>query len=91
MSYEREISAALEKMEKTLLKKAHVVGYGVGRKRTGLRQLPGLAAIFFVDKKLRVGKLNKKDVLPTSIRVGKGKAPTDVVQISPLRPLGDPF
>lgn len=90
MSFEQKISDALQKKDKFFLKKAHVVGYAVGRKRTGSRQFPGLAAIFFVDKKVRVSNLKPSDILPASIMVGKRKVRTDVVQISPLKPLGDP-
>jgi hypothetical protein len=90
MSIEKRIAAALRRLDKALLKKAHVVGYGVGHKRSGSRLYSGPAPIFFVDKKVPSNRLKPKDRLPRSIMVGRRRLRTDVVQISALKPLGDP-
>lgn len=87
---EAKIARALRKLNASLCKKRHFIGYAVGRKTRGGRRLPGLAAILFVSKKVPDRLLKPKDRLPTHVQVGSITVPTDVVQLAPLELVGNP-
>jgi hypothetical protein len=87
---EQAIAKALGRMQASLRKKANVVGYGVGHKKKGRKTLPELAAVFFVTRKIPVGKLLPADRLPASIRVGSKRVRTDVVGFPRFEFTADP-
>lgn len=75
------IAGALKVRRDRLTAKSHFVGYGVGKKTRGGKTQSGLSAILFVDRKVPLQKLKKKDRLPSWIKVGTRRVPTDVVKI----------
>jgi hypothetical protein len=83
---ERAIARALAKLETTLQRKANVVGYGVGYKRTrGKLNRSEPVAVFFVTRKVARDKLAPKDRLPKWINVGSKRVATDVVRLPRFR------
>lgn len=84
----RAIAAHLAGMEPKLRRKANVVGYAVGLKKTpgGTSERP--AAIFYVSRKAALGKLGPKDRLPRWIVVKGARVPTDVIVLRSIKALG---
>jgi len=72
-----------EKFEAFLLKRANVVGVGVGKKIVRGQETEDLALVVFVERKLPESQLKKKDVIPKTL----DEVTTDVVQTGRLKAL----
>jgi hypothetical protein len=72
-----------EKFETFLLKRANVVGVGVGKKIVRGQETEDLAVVVFVERKLPESQLKKKDVIPKTL----DEVTTDVVQTGRLKAL----
>jgi len=72
-----------EKFEAFLLKRANVVGVGVGKKIVRGQETEDLAVVVFVERKLPESQLKKKDVIPKTL----DEVTTDVVQTGRLKAL----
>lgn len=71
------------RFESFLLKKANVVGVGVGKKIVKGRETGDDAVVVFVERKLPESQLKKKDVVPRTLEDVK----TDVIQTGRLKAL----
>lgn len=80
MTWDR-LRAAKEKFEAFLLRKANVVGVGIGRKIVGGKETDEPAVIVFVERKLPEARLRKRDVIPKTLEDVK----TDVIETGKLK------
>jgi len=75
------IRAAKEKFEAFLLKRANVIGVGIGKKIVAGEETDEPAVIVFVEQKLPEAQLRKKDIVPKTVDEVK----TDVVETGRLK------
>lgn len=74
-----------DQVEKELLKKANVVGVGVGLRQRGGELTGEVALIVMVRKKINISELAPEDQIPTEI----DNVPVDVLEVGQLRVDGD--
>ncbi|MBI2441183.1 MAG: trypsin-like peptidase domain-containing protein [Lentisphaerae bacterium] len=79
----RKIAQALRRYQRGLLRKAHVVGVGVGEKITAGRPTGRLCLKVYVATKVAEQKLAHRDRVPLRV----ARVETDVEEIGKLRPL----
>ncbi len=82
-STSKTIAQTLKKHRANILKKAHVVGMGVGEKIKGGKPMGRLCLKVYVEKKVEKGKLSKNDLVPSRL----ARVETDVEEIGKIRPL----
>lgn len=70
-----------------ILKKANVIGVGVGEKYKDGKTTHQTAMVCLVNKKVDKEQLSKEDLLPTSIKVGRKDVPVDVIAVGTIRAL----
>ena len=78
-----EVRKVKEKYEKKLIKKYGVTGCAVGYKYIDGKKTNQLCIICYVNKKITIEKLTKKDMIPKLIE----GIPTDVVESGEFRAL----
>ena len=76
--------AAKEKFEAVILRKPHVVGVGVAKKKIGGKETDEPCVVVFVEKKVPNSQLRKKDRVPETV----GGVKTDVIETGEIRALG---
>ena len=76
-----KIEEAKSKYERQLLGKPNVVGVMTGHKVRGGERMNELSIVCLVEKKLAAETLEKKELVPSTIR----DFPTDVIQVGKLR------
>jgi len=77
------VRAVKDAHEKELLRKANVVGVGIGLRRRGGRPTDELAIIVSVTRKVSHGELDPEDVVPREL----DGVPVDVRVVGTLRAL----
>src|SRR3989338_2331097 len=78
-----KMSGVLQENETRLLKRANVVGVGIGEKITDGKRTGRPCLKVYVEKKVAEEKLSKQDLVPPLV----SEVETDVVEVGKLRPL----
>jgi hypothetical protein len=79
-----------KKTVKELLGKKGVVAVGTGFKFTDGKKTPTVACICSVEKKLPMGMIAKKDLIPKTVNDGPLSTVTDVIETGKIKALADP-
>ena len=83
----QSMQRVLEQSQEELLKKANVVGVGIGEKITGGLPVGRPCLKVYVEKKLKKSKLAKSDLVPLEL----SQIETDVEEVGKIRPLAHGF
>jgi len=79
----QSVKMVLEQRQEELLKKANVVGVGIGEKITGGLPVGRLCLKVYVEKKLKKSALAKSDLVPLEL----SHIETDVEEVGKIKPL----
>jgi hypothetical protein len=81
----RSMRRVLERSRKGLLKKANVVGVGIGEKITGGLPVGRMSLKVYVEKKIKKSRLAKSDLVPQKL----SQIETDVEAVGKIKPLAN--